>query len=99
MNTNLRDLFLQNDVILYKNMKNANLVSTQYDFSKFLGCSPSLYSTLKAKKMPISSRLLLGLSIRLGKMLESVQSAESYGLLLSLRQDVESLAKSRAVFR
>lgn len=84
---------------LYNELKAMGLICNQYDFSVMCGRTPSWFSTLKARGLPITSDAALTLSHNIRRRTENIIDIVHYETAQRLSQQVVDYAQHRIAQR
>jgi hypothetical protein len=80
---------------IYTELKSLGLVGNQYDFSVMCGRTPSWFSTLKARSLPITSDAALILSHNIRRRATNIVDLAQHETAMSLSEAVMSYALQR----
>ena len=87
-----RDTSLQH---LYKKFQAIGLVQTQDDFSRLCGRTPTWFSSLKARGIPLSVAAAITLQIRLNEFIATAADPCTQELAARLSDEIMQLARER----
>jgi len=81
---------------LYAQLKALGLVANQYDFSLLCGRTPAWLSTLKARRLPMTTDAALMLSLSIRRMAATMLDAAQHDAAVALSDAVLAHAHARA---
>lgn len=83
--------------ILYEKIRSIGLVQTQDDFSRLCGRTPTWFSSLKARRIPLSAAAAITLQSRLNEFIASGVDPSSQEIASKLADEIMQMARERCV--
>lgn len=80
---------------LYTDLKALGLVASQYDFSEMCGRTPAWFSTLKARRLPMTTDAALTLSHNIRQRASHIVDVSQYQAAMALSETLITQAQQR----
>ncbi len=80
---------------LYTDLKALGLVANQYDFSELCGRTPAWFSTLKARRLPMTTDAALTLSHNIRQRATQIVDVSQYQAAMALSDTLITQAQQR----